>query len=120
MSKAEILAELPTLTFEDRREILRKILELQGDQWLDDGELTEEEKSLIEQRLADHVQNPAGAVPWEEVKERLAESLGDELGGGDSTAACGGDGDFGGVGARGDESRTRDEGRRRGRGVRGG
>lgn len=71
MSKAEILAELPKLTLDDRREILHKIMELQGDNWLDDGSLSEEEKALIEQRVAEHNANPASAENWDEVKARL-------------------------------------------------
>ena len=54
MSKADILAELPKLTREDRREVVSKIHELDGDDWLDEGELSAEEKSLLEARLAEH------------------------------------------------------------------
>jgi hypothetical protein len=35
MSKKEIIAELPKLTSNDRREILDKIWELDGGDWLD-------------------------------------------------------------------------------------
>jgi hypothetical protein len=40
MIKKEIIAELPRLTPSDRREILDKIWELDGGDWLDNGELT--------------------------------------------------------------------------------
>jgi putative addiction module component (TIGR02574 family) len=71
MSKKEIMAELPKLTSGDRREILDKIWELDGGDWLDSGELTDAERLLIEQRLAEHEKNPEAAIPWEEVEARL-------------------------------------------------
>jgi putative addiction module component (TIGR02574 family) len=71
MSKKEIMAELPKLTSDDRREILDKIWELDGGDWLDSGELTDAERLLIEQRLAEHEENPEAAIPWEEVEARL-------------------------------------------------
>ena len=53
MSKTEILEELPKLTPEDRYEIRLKLAELDGDGWLDDDDpLTDEEKALLEARLA--------------------------------------------------------------------
>ncbi len=76
MSKAEIIAELPKLHPTDLREILNKILDLQGNDWLDSVELTDEEKALIEKRLAEHEANPASAIPWDEVKARLVERYG--------------------------------------------
>jgi len=49
MSKAEILAELPSLTPEERYEILVKLNELDGDLWIDrEDPLTEHEKSSLE------------------------------------------------------------------------
>jgi hypothetical protein len=38
MSKVEILEELPKLTTEERKEILLKLAELDGDSWLDADE----------------------------------------------------------------------------------
>jgi len=73
MSKAEIIAELPKLASADLRDILNKIIELQR---LDDAPLTEEERALIEKRLAEHEANPDSAIPWEEVKARLVERYG--------------------------------------------
>jgi putative addiction module component (TIGR02574 family) len=71
MSKTEIIAELPKLTPNDRKEILDKIWELDGGEWLDSGELTQDERKLIEQRLAEHERNPETSIPWEEVDARL-------------------------------------------------
>jgi putative addiction module component (TIGR02574 family) len=77
MSKAEILAELPTLTPQERDEIRLKLAELDGDRWLDDDDpLSDEEKALIEVRIAAHERNPETAIPWEEFKQRLNRRLG--------------------------------------------
>jgi putative addiction module component (TIGR02574 family) len=71
MGKTDILTELPRLSPDERREILDKIWELDGGDWLDRGELTDAERVLIEQRLAEHEANPNAAVPWDEVEARL-------------------------------------------------
>ena len=50
MTKAEILAELPKLSAEDRAEVQAKLDELAGNVWLDDGELSEEDKRALDER----------------------------------------------------------------------
>ena len=75
MSKTEILEELPNLTSEERHEIRLKLAELDGDGWLDDDTLTDEQKALIESRIEAHEKNPETAIPWEEVKARLNRRL---------------------------------------------
>jgi len=75
MSKAHILAELPKLSAEDRAEIQTKLDELTGDGWLDAGELTDEEKRLIESRLDQCDRNPSAFVPWAEAKCRIQANL---------------------------------------------
>jgi putative addiction module component (TIGR02574 family) len=78
MSKAEILQELPKLTKEERHEIRVKIAELDNGGWLDeDDPLTDEEKALIESRIAAHEKDPASAIPWEEFDARLKRRLGE-------------------------------------------
>jgi len=72
MSKTDIMTELPKLTPDERREILDKIWELDGGDWLDRGELTNADRVLIEQRLAEHEGNPESSFPWEEVEDRLS------------------------------------------------
>lgn len=70
MSKAEILEELPKLTADERNEIRLKLAELDGDDWLDaDDPLTDEEKALLEARLADIEQHPEKSIPWEDAKK---------------------------------------------------
>jgi putative addiction module component (TIGR02574 family) len=72
MSKVEILEELPKLTTEERQEIRLKLAELDGEAWLDsDDPLTDEEKALLETRLADIEKHPEKSIPWEEAKKRI-------------------------------------------------
>ena len=76
MSKTEILAELPRLTPDERFEIRLKLAELDGDRWFDDDDpLTDEQKALLDARLADMEQNPNASIPWEEAKKRIEASL---------------------------------------------
>jgi putative addiction module component (TIGR02574 family) len=65
MSFAEVLHELPTLTFSERQLLVRRAVEL------DEAPLSSADEALVEQRLADHRQNPATAVPLDEMKARL-------------------------------------------------
>jgi len=77
MSKVEILEELPKLTAEERQEIRLKLAELDGDEWLDaDDPLTQEEKELLEARLADIEKHPEKSIPWEEAKKRIESRFG--------------------------------------------
>ena len=72
MSKTEILEELPKLTKEERFEIRPKLAEIDGDSWLDDDDpLTDEQKALLEARLADMDMHPEKSIPWKEAKRRL-------------------------------------------------
>jgi hypothetical protein len=48
-----------------------RLVELDRDEWLDDGALTDAEKALIEQRFRDLEVNPHATDPWEEAKIRL-------------------------------------------------
>ena len=78
MSKAEILEQLPKLTKEERKEIRRRLAELDPDEWWDeDDPLSDDEKALIEERIAAHERDPANAVPWEEFEARLKQRLGE-------------------------------------------
>ncbi len=75
MTKTEILEELPRLTAEDRQEIRQKLNEIDGDEWLDgdngDDPLTEDEKALLERRLAAYEKEPDVGSTWEEVEARI-------------------------------------------------
>ena len=79
MSKTEILQELPALGPVDRQEIREKLDELDaaaGIEWLDNCDLTDDEKRLLEQRLAAIEKNPDAGSSWEEVEARIRTKLG--------------------------------------------
>jgi len=71
VSKTQILERLPELTREERREIVTQVYELDGDEWLDEGALTTEEKALLEARVAEDARHPEAAIPWSEFCQRL-------------------------------------------------
>ena len=77
MSKAEILQELPKLTKEERKEIRLKLAELDPDEWIDeDDPLTDEEKKMVDARLAEHEANPESAISLEEFNARIQKKFG--------------------------------------------
>jgi len=71
MSFAEVLQELPTLTFEQRQLLIRRALEL------DDPPLSEAEEALVESRLAAMRDAPASAISLDEMKARLRDPQSD-------------------------------------------
>ena len=75
MSKTEILAELPKLTAGELAEVQTRLDELTGAAWLDGGELTDEEKRLLDARLDKCESNPSSFVPWEQAKAQIMASL---------------------------------------------
>ena len=76
MSKTAIINELPGLSREERFEIRLKLIELDGDEWLDDDDpLTPEDKALIELRIAAHEKDPGSAIHGDEFKNRIARRL---------------------------------------------
>ena len=76
MSKAEILAEIPRLTKEERYEIRVKLAEMDGDGWLDeDDPLTDADKALLDERLAAYEKAPDAGSSWEEVEARIRARL---------------------------------------------
>ena len=79
MTKVEILNELPKLTKVERQEIRELLAELDGETWLDDGELTEEEKRLIDSRFDECDRNPDAFIPWDEAKVRINASVKNEV-----------------------------------------
>ena len=76
MSKADILAELPKLSKDDRHEIRVKLAEMDGGDWLDaDDPLSEAQKEIVDSRLAEHERKPQSAISLQEFQERLAAKL---------------------------------------------
>jgi hypothetical protein len=75
MIKAEILEALPKLNAEERREIRAKLNELDNETWFENGELSEQEKAIIEARLDEFDRNPEADSSWEEAKARILSGL---------------------------------------------
>ena len=70
MSFNEVLAELPSLTTEQRQLLMRRVLEL------DDLPLSPAEEALVGQRLAEYRQNPQAALSLGEMETRLRARFG--------------------------------------------
>jgi putative addiction module component (TIGR02574 family) len=66
MSKADILAELPKLSAQDRGEILEQLWRLE-----ESAGPTEREKALLDEAQAAYEANPGAGAPWSEVEARL-------------------------------------------------
>jgi putative addiction module component (TIGR02574 family) len=76
MSKAEIIAELPRLSPQDRAEVQAKLDELAGQAWQDGAaELSDADKQALESTLAAYEQFPDAGSSWEDVKERVQGKL---------------------------------------------
>lgn len=76
MSFQELLAELPSLTMEQRDLLRIRLAELAGEDWMDDGELTPDEMALIDARIAAHERNPEAVISWEVLEARLKARFG--------------------------------------------
>jgi len=76
MSKSEIMAQLPRLTPEERREIMEQLAGLEELHLLRGGEPSEAEKILLDAALTEYRRNPQAGRPWREV---LAEVRTDRL-----------------------------------------
>jgi putative addiction module component (TIGR02574 family) len=69
VSLTEILAEIPKLSFAERQELVRRAIEVE------DHEVTEEEKAILDERLADFRQNPNSGTPAEQLKDEVLRRL---------------------------------------------
>ena len=65
MSFNEVIAQLPSLSFEERQILIRRALEL------DDPPLSPAEEELVDSRLAAHHANPDSSISLNEMKDRL-------------------------------------------------
>lgn len=65
MSFAEVLEELPALTFEQRQMVIRKALEV------DETPLSPREERIVEERFEKLRQNPDSAVSMDDMNARL-------------------------------------------------
>ena len=67
------LAELLKLSASDRVEIVVALWEsLSETERAGQLALTHEQEAELDRRLAEHIANPASAVPWDEVRRKLA------------------------------------------------
>jgi Arc/MetJ-type ribon-helix-helix transcriptional regulator len=69
MSFTEVMAELPSLSLAERHLLIRRALEL------DETELSDDEVTLVDERLAGHHQNPSSSLSLEEMKARVQRRL---------------------------------------------
>ena len=65
MSFTEVLRELPSLTLQQRQELIRRAIDL------DDAPLSPHDEALIAQRLADHERDPSSAIALDAMNARL-------------------------------------------------
>jgi len=65
MSFQELLAELPSLTVEQRQLLMRRTAEL------DDSALSPAEERLVEERRTEYLRNPSAGLGLDEMEKRL-------------------------------------------------
>ena len=65
MSFNDVIAQLPSLSFEERQILIRRALDL------DDPALSLAEEELVESRLAAHHADPESSISLNEMKDRL-------------------------------------------------
>jgi hypothetical protein len=70
MSFQELLAELPSLTVEQRQLLVRRMVEL------DDPALSPAEERLLEERRAEYLRNPPSGLSLDEIEKRIRAHLG--------------------------------------------
>lgn len=71
MSKAQLLAELPKLNAEERRQVYQRLCELQEQDLLNGAGPGEEEMKLLDAALAEYEKDHDRGRPWREVLEDL-------------------------------------------------
>jgi len=69
MSFAEILEEIPNLSFAQRQELVRRAIAL------DEDDLTPEENEMLDARMEDFRRNPESGVPLEQLREHISGRL---------------------------------------------
>ena len=66
MSLTEILAEIPKLSFAERQELVRHAIEVE------DHDLTDEEKEILNARLEDFRRDPNSGIPADQLKGEVS------------------------------------------------
>jgi len=57
------------------KEIQAKLNELAGRDWVDKGELSEEDRRALHEAITDYEKDPNSGIPWEEVKAQIQAEL---------------------------------------------
>jgi len=69
MSLAEILDEIPKLSFAERQELVRRAVAF------DESTLTDEENAILDARMEDFRRAPEAGTPLEEVRDSILKRL---------------------------------------------
>jgi len=71
MSSVEILAQLPKLKPDERRQVFDRLCELQEEDLLKGVGPTQQEMKLLDSALADFLRDGNVGTPWREALERI-------------------------------------------------
>ncbi len=71
MSNAEILAELPKLTSDERDVVFHKLCELQEQELLHGAAPSQSERAILDQALAEYQKDGKVGTPWRESLQRI-------------------------------------------------
>ena len=71
MSKEEIIESLGHLSVQERQEVRVRLAEIDSDEWMDDGTLSDREKSIIQDRFEDFEKNPGESLPWIQARQEM-------------------------------------------------
>jgi len=75
MSKSAILDELPKLGHADRREILKRICEIEEADLLRCAGIDPAVKAMLDREFEEYQANPQAGADWKEVEPRLRQQL---------------------------------------------
>jgi putative addiction module component (TIGR02574 family) len=75
MTSNEILDQLPKLTPNELAQVQAVVDELAGETWLDDEELSNAEKAVLDATLAEYGKSPNAGSTWEQVEARIREKF---------------------------------------------
>jgi putative addiction module component (TIGR02574 family) len=73
MSKAQILQALAQLSPAERREIVQRVRELDGNQWIDPA-VSPQEQQLLDAELEDFARDPSPGSTWDQVQARIRQT----------------------------------------------
>ena len=71
MGKTEIIAELPHMKPEERKQVFDRLCELQEVDLLRGAGPSPEEKKILDHALAEYLRDGQTGTPWREVMDRI-------------------------------------------------